>query len=168
MDSELIIVTELTEEEWLLRSFPVPDTRTGTSVNHYEMVDGKVRISRGAFNDSKFRPSVDRLCKLKSLQEAQFDKTNAVVKLSTTDVITLTNKINNTLRRHFVIDDPTTERPAHAKIMSEPPIGKKPNSEVTYWKHLRELLAIAASKYGWVIPPSSTNNTDGNINSDAD
>ena len=158
MDYELIkIVTELIEEEWLLRSFPNPDTRGGQSQVHFKIIEGKPVFSRSAFNDTQFQPSVDRWEKLNNPAQAKFNENDVVIKLSTTDVINLTNKVFSSQpieRRHYVLDNATIERPAHAKIMSEPLITQKPRSEEKYWKAFRELLALAATRYGWVIPPT--------------
>ena len=143
------------DKEWLYRSFPVPDSRQN-GVIHYEIIDDKLRLSRGAWNDTACKPSVDRKALLSSPVEAKFNESDAVVQIQAKEIRTISGTLPSSEgvnRIHDVICDPTVDRPAHALIITTPPFADKPNTEKTKWKTFQRLLSLAAEKHGWIIEP---------------
>ncbi len=144
--------------EWLYRSFPVPDTRLNPPVFHYAVIQGKVRFSRGAWNDKNRQPSVDRAYMLSCPQDAKFnpnDPNEAIIKIRAAKIrkiSSLSLNQSSSTRLIDVIFDPniSDNRPAHSKITADPIFEKKEKRE---WKMFQEFLSIAASKHGWVVPP---------------
>ncbi|MCA3268751.1 MAG: hypothetical protein ACK5XX_04170 [Holosporales bacterium] len=142
-------------EEWLYRSFPVPDTRQNGAI-HYEIIDGVLRLGRGAWNDRNLRPSVDRKLLLSSPSEVVERETDAVVQIQAKEIRSISGTIQssgNESHTHDVIFDKTPVRPAHALITTSPAFADRPNSEKTKWKTFQRLLSLAAEKHGWVIEP---------------
>ena len=145
----------ISDEEWLYRSFPVPDPRVNHAI-HYKMIDGILRLERGVWNDKKCQPSVDRRILLSCASDAQWDKADAIVQIKAEEVRSISGSISLTdtaSHNHNVIFDKKEDRPAHALIVSTPPFADKPNSEKTKWNNFKTFLSLAASKHGWVIEP---------------
>ncbi len=142
-------------EEWLYRSFPVPDTRWNNEI-HGAVVDGVLRLKRSVWNDRNYQPSVDRKLLLSSPSEVVERETDAVVQIQAQEVRDISGSIQSsagTSRTHDVIFDKTPLRHAHAQITTFPPFADKPNAEKTSWKNFQRLLSLAAEKHGWVIKP---------------
>ncbi|MDE3037206.1 MAG: hypothetical protein KGJ21_01930 [Pseudomonadota bacterium] len=143
---------EIGNDEWFYRPFQIPDPN-----HHYEVIDGMLRLSRGIWNDRTYTPSVDRALLLFSPQEAQFDSTNAVVKIQAKEVRAISGNASladsNTSRAHDIIFDKKEDRPAHSLITTTPPFADKPTAEKKKWKEFQRLLSLAAEKHGWVIAP---------------
>lgn len=142
-------------EEWLYRSFPVPDMRQNGKI-HYEIIDGVLRLSRGVWNDRSCMPSVDRKSLLSSAKEAKFNISDAVVQIQAQEIRSISGSIKsteNTSYDHDVIFNPTPERPAHAQIISSPRLADRPSSEKNKWDAFKTLLSLAAAKHGLIIEP---------------
>lgn len=150
--------THISDDEWLLRSFPVPDFRTEPPIEHYEIKDGQLRIRRSAFNDRNCTPSVDRESLVASPQEVVFNSSDAVIKLKACEVRSISEvPISNddgSKRNHDCECFPTEDRPSHVLITSEPEF-KTGNSEKKKFRILKEILAVYASKHGWVCRPGN-------------
>lgn len=150
------------DEEWLYRSFPVPDTRgDGMPKIHFAIIDGRLRLGRGAWNDVSRRPSVDR-AKMVSPEQVVFnnnDSKDAVVKLQAREIRSISGTpllaTDQNGRVHNVIFDKQDKRPGHSLIISVPPFAEKPNAEKNRWKAFQALLSLAAAKHGWVIEPGA-------------
>lgn len=152
----IAVVEELIDDdEWLYRSFPVPDNRgSGLPEVHYKEIDGQLRLERGVWRDSNFRPSVDREKLVHSLEDIKFNRTDAVVKIRAEEVREISGRplldVDQTGRTHDVFFDKKEDRPAHTLIVTDPPFANKPNAEKNRWKMFQSLLSLAAAKHGLV------------------
>lgn len=143
---------QIDDEEWLYRSFPVPDTRgDGQPKIHYDEIDGRLRFARSVWNDSNCQPSVDRKKLVKFPQEIMFNTTDAVIQIQVKQVRLEISGMSEG-RQHDVQFDKRDARPAHSLIVSHPPFGKN-NAEKNKWKEFQRLLSLAAAKHGWVVEP---------------
>ena len=160
MYKKLLLKEKIQDSEWLYRSFPVPDQKQEKIQWHHTIIDGKLRITKSAWNDRHGEPSVDRAVLIASPEDIKFNQTDAVIKIRAKQIRSLSNNnlnINNTTCIIDVKFDRTKERPAHSKIFSAPPM--EGNQGKKKFNILKELLAIEASKHGWVLKPQHTPET---------
>jgi len=158
---DLQLSDHIDDEEWLYRSFPVPDERQNGAI-HYQIIDGVLRLGRGVWNDRvTLQPSVDRKILLTSAEEVRFNEIDAVVQIQAKEIRAISGTIpskNGGMHDHDVKYDPTKDRPAHSRILSSPPFSDKPTSEYKKWKEFQRLLSLAASTHGFVIEPQIKKN----------
>lgn len=128
----------------------------------FAMVEGKLRLSSGAFNDpgsanGEKRPSVDR-AKLRNddPHSAKTNPTQGVVGLVTSEVrairaVIKTDSNGNTVYTHDVdvVPDPLPDNGSHALVTVTPSFeSKRP------FERLKDSLARLAEQRGWLVVPS--------------
>ena len=131
--------------------------------SHFAHVEGRLRLSTSAFNDSAFKPSVDR-ARLNGNDPKRTQKkpSDGVVKLIAQEVRSIAGVVKyevdgreQTKFKIDVIPDPIEPQdggcgnPAHALIVADPSIGTQ-----GMFKKLKESLARLAEAHGWIIEPS--------------
>lgn len=128
----------------------------------FKMVEGRLRLSSGAFNDSgddgQKRPSVDR-ARLRNFDPvlAKTAPTQGVVGLVASEVrsirsVTKTDQSGAVVYTHDVdvIPDPLPANDAHALVTVAPQFASHRPFE-----RLKESLARLAEQRGWLVPPTS-------------
>lgn len=136
--------------------------RVSNSSTLYTMVEGKLRLSSGAFNDpdsanGEKRPSVDRATlRNNDPSAAKTHPTQGVVGLVTSDVrairsVTKTDQKGNVIAIHDVdvIPDRLPTNDSHALITVTPNFeSRRP------FDRLKDSLARLAERQGWLVVPS--------------
>lgn len=137
-------------DEWLYRSFKSPDPRQDNT-KHFDIIDGKLRLYRGVWSDRYFKPSVDRKKLVTTLDQIKFDKEDYFVKILAKEIREISDNVlaqdGIPKRKHDVVFDKKSDRPAHSLIISEPPFTK---SNKAQWKEFQRHLSLAAQNYGLV------------------
>lgn len=130
------------DDEELYRS-----VRGNLKYKEYSIQNGKLRIESAAFMDRYRKPSVDR-AKLKNFEPhlSQQSPTDGVVSLKTIDVRAAVDG-----HAVDVIADPTSQNPAHAKILIvDLELLESKSKQKKAFKLLRIALAILANKNGCI------------------
>lgn len=127
----------------------------------YSIQKAKLIIEPAAFQDRYKQPSVDR-AKLIDYKPAlsQKNETDGIVSIRAGEVRAIgtvkTRISNGSVDDHAVdvVPDPTSENPAHAKIIVKPEFWGSNSKQKNAFKLLRIALAKLATKNGWIIEPS--------------
>lgn len=142
-------------EEHLYRRVPNDSTM-------FKMVEGRLRLSSGAFNDpastnGEKRPSVDRAAlRNHDPNAAKTHPTQGVVGLVAVEVrairaVTKTDSSGNTVYTHDVdvVADPLPTNASHALVTVTPGFeSRRP------FDRLKDSLARLAEQQGWLVAPS--------------
>jgi hypothetical protein len=163
-----IQITRIEEAEQLIRRVPADPNLYGT-----DAATGELRISSSAFNDTAFKPSVDRRKMLARLEDSKKRHTDGLVKLLAADVRNIQtveqidkagNKIPDAtqyqsfkVHRFDAIHRPIAadpalgiaENPAHSQIEGTPELNGG------RFRKLKEVLARLATKDGWLVSPAT-------------
>jgi hypothetical protein len=149
--------TLVEDQETLLRSVPA----SGEYYSHDP--SGNLQLSSTAFNDRNRQPSMDRQVLLQSVDAAKKSATDGLIKLEANEIRAIQlHQVDNRgkpkaeLHAIDVIYSPVlpgnaqglAPNPAHSHLETNPPIS------ASRFNRLKELLARAAQKYGWIIKPT--------------
>lgn len=147
-------------------SDPIDDTEVlyrsvRNKVDFYKIIDGAVKFSSTAFNDKGQRPSVDRAALRNAPEDTKLYPTDGIAQILATEVRKVEVPVKaedpatcfkvDVIYRPVPADNPEGEKenPAHSQIEADP--------EITIprrFEKIKEALARAATRYGWLVEPS--------------